>query len=408
MSVAVVLSGYGFLDAAWVETLGWTLIHSLWQVVLVAGMFALASVFLRKSSAQARYVTGCIALVVMLCLPVGTFYALSAKVNGQVEAVHASKTLKDSEPAVKQSAVSLPTGTEAASTTEQEGELPGSPGPAPVSSAARAAFSSSTSGGDTEETKSRILTLTQALQSWAPWIAAGWLLGVCFLSLRPVLGMIHIWRLQRKDVAPLAAPLRKAANNLRGRLGVNKTVRFMQSSLVTVPMVAGYLRPFVLLPVSALSGLSVAEIELIITHELAHIRRHDYLLKLMQAVVETLLFFHPAVWWVSSRVRKEREHCCDDLAVKVCGDRITYARALAKLEESRGVVTVPALAAGGSSLIERIRRIIGHSTSVTSPRTPWLAGVLVFLSVAGALSLAITKESDALRDFDLENPPGGV
>ena len=125
------------------------------------------------------------------------------------------------------------------------------------------------------------------------------------------------------------APLATAAH-LRGR------VRLLESTLVDVPTVIGWIKPVILLPASALSGLKPHQLEAILAHELAHIRRHDYLVNLLQTLVETLLFYHPAVWWLSRRIRAERENCCDDLAVSLCGDPYTYAQALADLEELRG------------------------------------------------------------------------
>ena len=95
--------------------------------------------------------------------------------------------------------------------------------------------------------------------------------------------------------------------------------------MVEVPTVIGWLRPVVLMPASALSGMGPQQLEAILAHELAHIRRHDYLVNLLQTVVETLLFYHPAVWWLSGRIRVERENCCDDLAVSLCGDPYAYA-----------------------------------------------------------------------------------
>jgi hypothetical protein len=223
--------------------------------------------------------------------------------------------------------------------------------------------------------------------------------------MRPILGLLHVRRLQRHGVSPLPASLRKAAKRLAHRLGIKQTVEFMQSTLVEAPIVAGYLRPYVLLPVAVVMGLSIAEIELIITHELAHIRRHDYLINLIQTAIETLLFFHPAVWWVSGCIRKERENCCDDLAVKVCGDRVAYARTLARLEEERHVMPVTIMAVSGGSLIERIRRLIGHTTAVRTPRSIWLAGVMITLSLCIGLSLVMTACSGNPDDFDLRNPP---
>ena len=107
------------------------------------------------------------------------------------------------------------------------------------------------------------------------------------------------------------------------------------SRLADAPSVVGWLRPAILIPAAALAGLNAAQLQAILAHELAHIRRHDYLVNMLQTVVETLLFYHPAVWWVSSRMRHERELCCDDLAVRHCGDAIGYARALTRLERMR-------------------------------------------------------------------------
>ena len=120
--------------------------------------------------------------------------------------------------------------------------------------------------------------------------------------------------------SPAADAMQKVLTRLAGRLGVDRAVTLVQSALVEVPTVVGHLRPVILLPVSMLTGLSAEHIEAILAHELAHIRRHDYLINLAQTAIETLLFYHPAMWWVSHQIRQEREHCCDDLALSVCGD----------------------------------------------------------------------------------------
>jgi len=113
-------------------------------------------------------------------------------------------------------------------------------------------------------------------------------------------------------------------------------VRLLISALVQVPTVIGWLRPVVLVPVGALSGLPAEYLEALLLHELAHVRRHDYLVNILQSVAEALLFYHPAVWWVSGHIRAERELCCDDVAVAVSGDALTYARALAHWNRTPG------------------------------------------------------------------------
>jgi hypothetical protein len=123
--------------------------------------------------------------------------------------------------------------------------------------------------------------------------------------------------------------------------------------------VVGWLRPVILVPAATIAGLTPEQLEAVLAHELAHIRRYDYVVNAAQVLIETLLFYHPAVWWVSARIRRERELCCDDLAVGCCGDAVCYARALTRLERLR--LDSPSLAVGSTSgpLGYRIRRLLG-------------------------------------------------
>ena len=168
--------------------------------------------------------------------------------------------------------------------------------------------------------------------TWAP---AVWLAGVLFLSLRPLLGWWHVHRLRLRGLSPLPEAVLEAGRRVTQRLHVNRAVEVFQSALVEVPTVIGGFRPMVLLPASALTGLSVAEIELILAHELAHVKRHDWLVNLAQTVIESLLFYHPGMWWVSNQIRNERENCCDDVVVRSGGNRGAYVQLLMHLEEQR-------------------------------------------------------------------------
>jgi len=173
-------------------------------------------------------------------------------------------------------------------------------------------------------------------------------------------------------------------------------VRVLSTAMAEVPTTLGWLRPVVLLPVSALTALTPEQIELLIAHELAHVRRHDYLVNLIQTAVETVLFYHPAVWWVSGRIRTERESCCDDLAVAACGNVERYVEALAALEGLRvgrlGVV----LAADGGSLLHRIRRLVNRGREPREAPPAWL-GALVAPAVvlAAVFSAASPQAADA-------------
>jgi hypothetical protein len=145
---------------------------------------------------------------------------------------------------------------------------------------------------------------------------------------------------------------------------------------------------------ASLAGLTPAQVEAILVHELAHIRRHDYLMNLVQSLVETILFYHPAVWWVSATVRAEREHCCDDVAVRLCGDREAYADALVVLESRRFVRRVPAPAATSGALASRVKRILQLPT--TSPRRPSLVPTLGLALGLATASVLIPEEQSTL------------
>jgi GWxTD domain-containing protein len=186
------------------------------------------------------------------------------------------------------------------------------------------------------------------------------------------------------ETAPVE--LRVLLNHLSGRIGIARRVSLWNSTLVQVPTVIGWLRPAVLMPVGCLAGLSASQIEAIFAHELAHIRRHDYLVNVFQSLVEAVLFYHPAVWWVSQQIRKERENCCDDLAVSINGDCLAYAQALSFLEERRSSHPAIALGANGGVLAMRIKRLLGYKNA---PSYSWLAAGTQLAVVVVAVALCI-------------------
>lgn len=168
-----------------------------------------------------------------------------------------------------------------------------------------------------------------------------------------------------------------------------------ESLAARVPLVIGWLRPVILLPASAASGLTVAQLELILAHELAHVRRNDHLINLLQHLIETLLFYHPAVWWVSAKIREERENCCDDLAVQAFdGDKVGYARALARLDDHNIYRLAPA--ATGGSLLKRVQRLAGKAVQGPPEPNQWMVGaaliVLPLLAIALATSEKVSQE----------------
>jgi GWxTD domain-containing protein len=191
-------------------------------------------------------------------------------------------------------------------------------------------------------------------------------------------------------------------NDLAARVRISGPVTLLESCLTGVPVVIGHVRPMILMPVGLLTGLPVGQIEAILLHELAHIRRYDYLVNMLQLSVEGLLFYHPAVWWISSIMRTEREHRCDDLVVAIRGNAHEYATALAALEHSRWGASEPALAATGGSLVKRIRRLLHHPQNPGTALTPVFSAAALLLATAIAL-VAWQQKAPATQ----QEPPQG-
>jgi beta-lactamase regulating signal transducer with metallopeptidase domain len=212
------------------------------------------------------------------------------------------------------------------------------------------------------------------------WIVPVWASGVLLFSLRMAWACTQISALRRR-ATPASDALQSIAASLSRRLGISRCPRVAISAWEGGPSLVGWLRPVILFPAAAVAGLTTEQLEAVLAHELAHIRRHDYLVNCVQMAVETLLFYHPAVWWISTRVRHERELCCDDLAVRVCAAPLCYARALTVLEKMRASLPGPALAGTGGPLLYRIQRIVGAAAEPYGPSR--LSGI-----AAAAASLA--------------------
>jgi beta-lactamase regulating signal transducer with metallopeptidase domain len=208
------------------------------------------------------------------------------------------------------------------------------------------------------------------------WVLPLWCAGVLIFAVRLIWSSRHVARLRREGDAAEAS-LIQTVLRLARRMSIDRPVRVLMSSLADSPSVAGWLRPVILLPAATLLSLSVEQLETVLAHELAHIRRHDYLVNLLQTASETLLFYHPAVWWISARIRHERELCCDDMVVAVCGDAIGYARALTKLERLRMIAPELAMSGTGGSLLYRIRRLAGMPHEEAPSKVPVVVSLVL-------------------------------
>jgi len=218
------------------------------------------------------------------------------------------------------------------------------------------------------------------------WLVAFWAVGVSALSFRLLLGWLGLGRLRRR-ARPVGEEWRARLTSLAARLRVSRPVVLLESARLHAPAVVGWIRPAILVPSAALLGLTAEHLQAVLAHELAHVRRHDYLVNLLQSLVETLLFYHPAVWWLSSRIRHERECCCDDIATQACGDPAAYVRALATLRQLCASGPALAAAADGGDLSSRLRRLLRLPES-SRPHLPWAAG-LVALGLILALGVVL-------------------
>jgi beta-lactamase regulating signal transducer with metallopeptidase domain len=341
------------------QAIGWALLQFVWQGALVGLLTAGVLAALRQGAADVRYVVATIGLSLMITMPI-------------VTAVQAWPEADRSTASVAVAPASTPVDAVAPTTVASVPQVPGT-------------FPEKVPG-----------TFGEGARPWqvewlAPWLLFGWALGVLALTLRLLSGWIYVQRMKTRGVSAIDAALQRAAKRLLKQLHISRRVTFLESSVVDVPTVIGWMTPVVLLPASALAGLSPQQLEAILAHELAHIRRHDYLVNLLQTLVETLLFYHPAVWWLSHRIRVERENCCDDLAVSLCGDPVTYAQALADLEQLRGAESRLVLAASGGSLLHRVRRLLGAPSH--AGRGPgWLAGAVAIVLTAGIAAGAVSQD----------------
>jgi len=291
------------------EALGFTLVHFCWQAALIAAAYKLTELFRPNLRPQARYTLGLAALLTMTLAALATYIYEEIRLYQPLSAgvAYASPLLDSAK--------------------------------------------------------------VQNLSNWLPWLDAFWLTGVLALTFRMASRLWQVHGLKRHaQAAPIVVQDRFSA--LLRRFGLTGKVQVRLHPAITGPFVVGAFRSVVYLPLSAVTSLSPAQLDAVLSHELEHIRRADYLWNLVQNLIETLFFYHPAVWWIGARLREQRELCCDDAAIRTCDDPITYATALLNLEEQRRGMpanlapTNLAMALNGQGrheLLSRISRILGEA-----------------------------------------------
>lgn len=312
-----------FLSSPVTDALGWTLLHAIWQGFALVFPTAIILYFLRHQASVLRYRISVLTLVSQLLVSAATFVWYYEPV------------------VVKQPAVSRPIAHYAMQIKWQtvSQNLPWH-----------------------QQTR-------QFLEDHLSQFVFIYLIGVVLFGLRLAGGWVYLQQLSKTATLPTVTNWTSITDRLRAALSIKAVIQVRESSRIVVPIVIGVVKPVLLLPIGLATSLSIREIEAVLAHELAHVKRHDYAVNLLQSTVEVLYFFHPALWWLSARVREEREHCCDDLAVQVSGgDGQVLAQALARIEELRlnQLSSTPALAMAFASnrqhLLHRVRRVLGVQT----------------------------------------------
>jgi beta-lactamase regulating signal transducer with metallopeptidase domain len=325
------------MKATMVDALGWALIHSGWQCAAIAMLFAAVNLALRRASANLRYMLSYSALLAMPAAAVATFVSL-------LQHHEIAAALPTALPVLGRIASVVPASSVADSIA------PSNPLP------------------------------YLAMVVWF------WLTGVVVMSVWSAAGWLIAQRVKRQSKIPLPEIWQSRLAVLAGQLGINRCIQLCESTLAQVPAVIGWIRPVILVPAGALINLSADELEAILAHELAHIRRFDYVANLLQSAIEALMFYHPGVWWIGRRIRSERENCCDDLAIAACGDRVVYARALTALEELRGGYPRFAMAATSGPLLSRVRRLLGKDDPRRRSLPVWMALATVLVAALAVSS----------------------
>jgi len=318
---------------SFVSTLGWALIHFLWQGLLVGMIASIALMLLRNARPQTRYAVSCSALALCLVLPMaGVWRGLRADSSTNSPAMNAVRFVS-------------------------------------VSS---------------QPTLAPLASLQSTLQNHLPWIVALWSIGAGLLALRMALGMTWVGRIGRSRSGASDPHWQARLDRLAAAFGMPRPIRLRLVPNFDSPVAAGWWRPMVLVPTALIARMPADLLEALLAHELAHIKRHDYLINLIQSAIEALLFYHPVVWWLSRQIRLEREQIADDLATAALGEPRRLALALHELAQFQlgNVPTQLVPAANGGILMSRIQRLIRPSKHALSWR--------IALPIIGLTAICLT------------------
>ncbi|HSG68064.1 MAG TPA: M56 family metallopeptidase [Bacteroidales bacterium] len=353
--------------------LGWTLVHSLWQGAIIGLLIALAMIFLQRHTARLRYFIYSLSLFFFAAIGLITFITSFYSYQPEVSAIN---TLAPNTQYIL---------------------------------AAEHATSSNAIHASTPALGRYLEVISAYCRENLPFIVGIWLLGMLASMLRFLGGYALVRRYRTHRVRAVGGRWENRFRQLALQIRVSNKVRLLESALVKVPMAIGFFKPVVLVPLGMLNGVPAQQMEAILVHELAHIYRRDYLMNLIQSILEVIFFYHPVVWWLSGNIRVERENICDDIAITITGNTMEFAKALTNIQEIN--LAAPGLAAGLSGknkhrLLNRIRRLTGKPKLHSGFSEGLIAALILMISLAGMSAAAmITYPVDKPLQAELEFAP---
>ncbi|MFK8056003.1 MAG: ankyrin repeat domain-containing protein [Saprospiraceae bacterium] len=373
-----------------VQALGWTLLHSLWQGAAFALVLATLLIALRSYTAQARYLVSAGLLAAFFLTVGGSFWQQWQQAAPGTELTVFAPS---SESQDNQEAIALQSsGTEVIASQ------------APVVTT-------------TSSWKSAAQTFSNYYTDHLPLLVTFWLMGVLVLQLRFLGQLAFVQRLKHYGTKAFPEAWIDRINELEAKLRIQKKVVYRTTLRTSSPMVIGWLKPVVLFPQLMLNKLSDTEIYAVLAHELAHVRRDDFAVNLLQTLLTNVFFFHPGVWWMSNQVDEEREHCCDDLAIIATGEAMPYAKTLLSVSQlHRGVASTsqnqPQLAMAmsgkgrrkkGSGFAERVKRIFSTNSGAGTYREGFATACILFAGLGMAFAFTTQTEVPLADHLDAMN-----
>jgi beta-lactamase regulating signal transducer with metallopeptidase domain len=370
------------------HAIGWTVIHSLWQATAVAILSGVVMIVLRKKTAQTRYLVHNVALITVLVSALITFnYYLNSNKN---QATDISQVADNQLTATNNDLVSLTLNDAKIKLETTTGVQPETQNPE---------LKTATSLPIVSGSAISIEGMKAYFDAHIYFVVLLWLMGVGLFILKLLGSISYVYYLRSQHNFSVDEYWLDMVGKLSEKVNIKKNIALVESALVRSPVVVGFLKPMILFPIGAINRLNADEVEAILAHEIAHVMRHDYVFNILQSVIEALFYFNPAVWWISANIRAERENCCDDVAIALCGNSMTYAKSLVVVQEMQYYSATFAMGFAGqrkNQLLLRVQRVLNQSNNKSNVMEKLIATCLI---VFGFVILSFGGPKNILPDF---------